>query len=197
MRYILITLFFLSTLFASSTDDIKANFNTITKDVLNIVKDKTKEIQIRDKEVIDIITPMFDFKLMARLTLGKLWRKLDKNTQNKFVDIYIKRMKQSYSSKLNSYSDEKIVINYAKQLKSNRITLSTSIVSKTDNLEITYKYYKTKHKLSNKNRWLVYDIIIKGSSVIKTDKKQFNDYLKEHNILELMDFLKNKLNIDA
>ncbi len=197
MRYIIITLFFFNTLLASPTDEIKINFNTITKDILNIVKDKTRKVNIREKEVIDIITPIFDFKSMARLSLGKLWKTLDKSTQTKFIDIYTKKTKQSYSSKLNNYSNERIVINYAKQLKPNRIILNTTLISSTDNMEVIYKYYKTKKKISNKNRWLIYDVIINNRSQVKSDKKQHYDYLKEHNILELIDSLKNKLNIDA
>ena len=59
-----------------------------------------------------------------------------------------------------------------------------------DKTEIIYKYHKPKKRIKNKNIWLVYDLIIDGVSIIKTDKAQFQAVLKEHTIDELMEKLR-------
>jgi phospholipid transport system substrate-binding protein len=99
-------------------------------------------------------------------------------------------MKQSYSSKIDKYTDEKIVINSIKQSKKTRVLLDSSLVGVDDNTPVIYKYYKPKKQMKNKEKWLIYDVVIAGVSIIKTDKAQFRAFLKEHSVNELMDKLK-------
>ena len=95
-------------------------------------------------------------------------------------------MQKSYSSKIDSYSNEKVRVVEIRQRKSNRITLITDIVSNTSNLKIIYKYYKPKRAKYDKDIWLIYDVEIMGVSILKSDKAQFREYLKSKTIKELM-----------
>ncbi len=176
--------------FSSQLEDIQINFKVMTKDVLSVVQNKTMTSDERNSKIVQIITPMFDFQLMAKLSLGKQWKQMTKKQQNEFIKLYVKRMKQSYSSKVDKYTDEKIIVNNIKQVKKTRITLNTSLVSSGDKLEVIYKFYKPRKQILNKNLWLVYDVIIAGVSVIKTDKAQFKAVLKEATINQLMERLK-------
>ena len=63
-------------LIANELDDIKSNFTNITNEILKIVQNKTIKADIRNDKIVKIITPMFDFRLMAKLSLGKKWRTL-------------------------------------------------------------------------------------------------------------------------
>ena len=99
-------------------------------------------------------------------------------------------MKKSYSAKIDKYTDEEILINSIKQPKKTRVTLNTSLVSAGDKLEVIYKFYKPKKQIKNKNVWLVYDVVIAGVSIIKTDKAQFRAVLKESSIDDLMERLR-------
>ena len=177
-------------IYATPIDDLKRCFTSTTDKVVDIVKNKDLNITIRNDKIIDIITPMFDFKLMAKLSLGRYWKTMILKKQEEFIKLYVKRMKQSYSSKIDKYTDEKIIVNSVKQVKKTRIVLNSSLVSVDDKLEVIYKFYKPRKQFGNKNRWLVYDVIIAGVSIIKTDKAQFKAVLKESSIDELMIKLK-------
>ncbi len=185
---LIITLVFSA--FSAEIEDIQVNFELMTKEVLAVVKNKTMISGDRNSAIVQIITPMFDFKLMAKLSLGIQWKQMTKIQQNEFIKLYVKRMKQSYSAKIDKYTDEKIIVNNIKQVKKTRITLNTSLVSSGDKLEVIYKFYKPRKQILNKNLWLVYDVIIAGVSVIKTDKAQFKAVLKEATINQLMERLK-------
>jgi len=171
-----------------------ANEQTILKDhfldtiekVIVIVKDKSLDKIERNSKIVQTLTPMFDFTLMAKLSLGKVWKKLDQKDQKKFVTLYVERMKQSYSSKIDAYSDEKVEVTQIKQSKSNRIELITNLISKENKLEIAYKFYKPKKLKMDKDRWLVYDVVLLGVSILKTDKAQFREFLQTKSIEELM-----------
>ena len=187
------TFIFMQNLLASEQIKVKTDFLKKINNVILIVEDTTLNKEQRNTKIVDTLTPIFDFELMAKLSLGKTWKTLNIQNREKFIDLYIKRMKQSYSSKIDAYKDEKVVITKINQLKSNRIALVTNLINKKTALEIEYKFYKPKKQKNKKNDWLIYDVVILGVSVIKTDKVQFKEYLQTHTITNLMDNLSKKL----
>ncbi len=182
------------------TQSLAANEQTILKDhflnkideVILIVKDKTLEKPMRNSKIVETLTPMFDFTLMAKLSLGKKWKTLKSNDRKEFVKLYVERMKQSYSSKIDAYSDEQIEVTKIKQPKKSRIELVTNLMSKDNKLEISYKFYKPKRLKMDKDSWLIYDVVILGVSILKTDKAQFREYLQTKTIKDLMIQLQSK-----
>ena len=174
---------------ATQTDDLKAKFEKTTEKVIKVVQNKELKADDRNSKIVETITPMFDFELMAKLSLGKKWKELNPEAKEKFVGLYVNRMKQSYSSKVDKYTDEKIVVNSVKQVKANRMVLNTSLVGADNSTEVIYKFYLPKTAKENKDKWLAYDVVIAGVSIIKTDKAQFKAVLKESSIYELMDKL--------
>jgi phospholipid transport system substrate-binding protein len=190
MLKILISMFIVFNLYANQLDTIKSDFTTTIDKVVKIVKNKSVPKDIRNDKIVSSITPLFDFKLMAKLSLGRVWRTMSKSQQKEFVKLYVNRMKKSYSSKVDKYTDEKIIINNIKQIKSTRVILNTSLVGKDSNLEVIYKYYKPKKQKPNKKRWLIYDVVISGVSIIKADRKQFSEVLQDSSIDELIKKLK-------
>ena len=187
------TFIFMQNLLASEQIKVKTDFLKKIDNVILIVEDTTLNKEQRNTKIVDTLTPIFDFELMAKLSLGKTWKTLNIQNREKFIDLYIKRMKQSYSSKIDAYKDEKVVITKINQPKSNRIAIVTNLINKKTALEIEYKFYKPKKQKNKKNDWLIYDVVILGVSVIKTDKVQFKEYLQTHTITNLMDNLSKKL----
>ena len=182
-------IFIVSNIFANEQIQIKNELLTTIDKIVQTVEDKTLSKDERNSKIVSIVTPMFDFKLMAKLSLGKRWRQLDKQTQQKFVKLYVQRMKKSYSSKLDKYNGEKVKIEAIKQPKKNRIFIYTALVGNTNKLNVVYKYYKPKKQLKDKNRWIIYDVQIEGVSILKADRAQFNEYLQSHSIEDLMKLL--------
>jgi len=191
--FLLASLFILSqNLVASEQTILKDHFLNKIDEVIEIVKDKTLEKTLRNSKIVESLTPMFDFTLMAKLSLGKKWKTLKRSDRKEFVHLYVERMKQSYSSKLDAYSDEKIEVTKVKQPKKNRIELVTNLISNDNKLEISYKFYKPKNLKMDKDSWLIYDVVILGVSILKTDKAQFREYLQTKTISELMGQLQSK-----
>jgi len=190
---VLVSLFIFSqNLVANEQTILKDHFLNKIDDVITIVKDKTLEKTIRNGKIVESLTPMFDFTLMAKLSLGKKWKTLKNSDKKEFVHLYVERMKQSYSTKIDAYSDEKIEVTQINQPKKNRIELVTNLINKDNKLEISYKFYKPKNLKMDKDSWLIYDVVILGVSILKTDKAQFREYLQTKTIKELMNQLQSK-----
>ncbi len=142
----------------------------------------------KNKQIIEIVTPLFDFPLMAKLSLGrKYWPGLTKEERQRFTELFTKRLKESYLDKLNLYTDEKVVFKTPVQVK-RKIKIQTELVSKDNKISMLYKFHKSKHG------WLIYDIEIQGVSIISTYRSQFDQALSKGTIDELLLKLENPEN---
>ena len=182
-------LLFAQGLVADEQTELKEHFLKKIDEVILIVEDKKLSKDERNGNIVKSLTPMFDFELMAKLSLGSKWKELCAADKEKFVSLYVERMKQSYSAKIDAYKDEKVEVKKMEQPKADRITLVTDLISKTEKLEIVYKFHKPKASIAAKDSWLVYDVEILGVSILKTDIAQFREFLQTKSIAELMDAL--------
>jgi len=150
--------------------------------VISVLQKKELEIEAKKKEIVEIVTPIFDFSLMAKLTLGrKFWPSLAQEKKERFTELFIKRLKESYLQKLTryAYTDEKIVYNAPIQVKK-KIHIPTELISKDNKISMLYKLYKSKQN------WKIYDIEIEGVSIITTYRSQFNQVLSSGTIDDLL-----------
>ena len=185
---------FSTSLFANEQDDLKTHFLEELNDIIKIIEDPKLSKTERNSKIVAELTPMIDFKLMAKLSLGKKqWMKLSKEDQVKFVNLYVERMKNSYSSKIDSYENEEVKVTGVIR-KKNRISLETEIATVEKNLKVAYKFYKPKKRKANKDIWLIYDVEIIGISILKADKAQFKEFLRTKSIYDLMDALSKQTN---
>jgi len=152
--------------------------------VLALLQDKELDKAHRNEQITDIVVPLFDYKAMARLSLGKKhWSTLSQEQQTMFSDLFIKRLQNSYLDKLDLFSDEKIL--YGEPLaKGKKVHMPTTLVSKDSRIEMLYKFYRSK------KGWKIYDVEIGGVSVIQTYRSQFDEVLSEGTIDDLLEKLK-------
>ena len=164
--------------------DEKSDLLQITSEkigtVIQLLKNKTLDKQERNKRIVEVVNPFFDFKRMARLSLGKKhWVKMNKAQKKEFSALFVKRLQESYLEKLELYTDEDVVVENAKQVKK-RIHVLTRLVSKTDKKDMVYKFYKSRRG------WKVYDVVILGVSVVQTYRSQFNGLLRKGTIDDVL-----------
>ena len=155
---------------------------------LAVLQRKDLVQQEKNKEVVKIVEPIFDYDLMAKLTLGrKYWPGLSEKNKKEFTDLFVARLKGTYVDKLSLYTDEKVVYETPVQ-KGIKIQIPTSVVSKNKKIAMIYKLYKSS------DGWKIYDIEIEGVSLISTYRSQFYDILNKGTIDDLLLKLKNPEN---
>ena len=148
--------------------------------VFTVLQQKDLDQQAKKKEINEIVTPMFDFALMAKLTLGrKHWPNLPREKKEKFTELYIELLKTSYLDKLALYTDEKVIFDPPVQVKK-KVHIPTQLISKDRKTSILYKLYKSG------SDWKVYDLEIQGVSVIRSYRSQFGEILQNGTIDDLL-----------
>jgi phospholipid transport system substrate-binding protein len=148
--------------------------------VFAVLQKEDLEQKTKSNEIVEIVTPMFDFELMAKLSLGKKhWPGLTEENREKFTDLFIKKLRTSYLSKLTLYTDEKIIYEPPVQVKK-KVHISTYLISKDKKISMLYKFY------NSTNSWKIYDVEIQGVSIIRSYRSQFDQILQNGTIDELL-----------
>ena len=148
--------------------------------VFTVLENENLDQQAKKDEINAIVTPMFDFALMAKLTLGKkYWPRLPQEKKDKFTELYIELLKTSYLDKLALYTDEKVIFEPAAQVKK-KVHVPTQLISKDRKTSILYKLYKPA------DGWKVYDLEIQGVSIIRSYRSQFVQILQNGTIDDLL-----------
>ena len=147
---------------------------------LAVLQRKDLVQQEKNKEVVKIVEPIFDYDLMAKLTLGrKYWPGLSEKNRKEFTDLFVERLKGTYVDKLSLYTDEKVVYETPVQ-EGIKVQIPTSVISKNKKIAMMYKLYKSS------DGWKIYDIEIEGVSLISTYRSQFYDILGKGTIDDLL-----------
>jgi phospholipid transport system substrate-binding protein len=163
---------------------LQSNLNA----VFAVLENNDLEIQAKQKEIEAVVTPMFDFPLMAKLSLGKKhWTGLTSENKDRFTALFVKRLRQSYLDKLTAYTDEKVVYGSAVEVDK-KVHISTDLVSKGSKISMLYKLY------TSKSEWRIYDIEIQGVSIIRSYRSQFNEILKNGTFEDLIAKMEKPLN---
>ena len=147
---------------------------------IEVLQKKETDQQIKNREILEIVSPIFDFRLMAKLAMGReFWPGLTKEQKERYSKLFTDRLKSSYLDKLTLYTDEKVIYRAPVQ-DGRKIHIPTELVSKTDTVSMLYKMY------NSTQGWKIYDIEIQGVSVISTYRSQFKEILSNGTIDELL-----------
>jgi len=192
MNRILSTVLILLIMSTAVLADDKHEAQQIVKNKLDavfaVLNQQDIDQQAKKKEVDAIVTPMFDFELMAKLTLGKkYWPDLSEEKRARYIQLYINRLKTSYLDKLTLYTDEKVVFEPPVQVQK-KVQIPTQLVSKERRTSILYKLYKSDEA------WKVYDLEIQGVSIIRSYRSQFYEILQKGTIDDLLKKLEKPAN---
>ena len=165
---------------ADDKDVVKGLLESKIESAIAVLQKKDLDQQEKNEQIIKIVEPLFDFPLMAKLSLGrKYWPGLANEKRQRFTELFTKRLKASYLDKLTLYTDEKVVFKTPVQEK-RKIKIQTELVSKNNTISMLYKFHEST------NSWLIYDIEIQGVSIISTYRSQFDQVLSKGTIDELL-----------
>jgi phospholipid transport system substrate-binding protein len=156
--------------------------------VFAVLQKKDLAPQAKNNEVVEIVTPMFNFPLMAKLSLGrKYWSDLTQDKKDRFTELFVKRLRQSYLDKLTTYTDEEIIYEPPVEVKK-KIHIPTSLISKGKKISMLYKLYPSS------NIWKIYDIEIQGVSIIRSYRSQFREILQKGTFDDLLQRMQKSVN---
>ncbi len=160
--------------------------------ILRVLQAKDLDQQMKERIIDRIVSPFFDFPLMGQLALGRThWSKLNPAQREKFIGLFVVRLKALYMEKTTFYTNEKVVVKPGVQRK-NTIQIPMVLISSDKERSMLYKLHRDEpSKSKTAVRWKVYDVEIEGVSILLTYRSQFDDILRRGTVEDLLSQLEN------
>lgn len=177
---------------SSEASDVQDQLKASIDEILLILKDpalKGEENTGKRREKLrGTINKRFSFAKMSQLSLARHWKKRTDQEKKDFIALFGQLLEDTYVSKIESYTDEKVVFD-KELIKKKKAQISTKIVTDTVEIPIDYRMYLTKS-----GEWMVYDMVIEGVSLVGNYRTQFDQILQKDSYEKLVEDLKKKIN---
>ena len=171
---------------ASVTDEVKRTVDEVVRVVADKELKKPQNEAKRRQLVKAAVGRIFDYEEMAKRSLATHWNTRTPTERKEFVQLFATLLENSYAGKIESYNQEKIV--YLKETLDGEYAevRSKVVTAKRDEYALDYR-------LMNKGgKWLVYDVVIEGVSLVSNYRSQFNKIITGQGYGELVKKLRTK-----
>jgi phospholipid transport system substrate-binding protein len=144
------------------------------------------QAEARRAQLRRIAEEIFDFPDTARRALGPHWSARSPQQQQEFVRLFSELLERSYFSKIDNYQGERV--NYTGEtIKGDEAVVKTSIALRSGaDVPVEYRMH-----LAN-GRWLVYDVVVEGVSLVSNYRTQFNKIVQTESYDALVQRLRAK-----
>ena len=195
MKKYLIKLLFLAVFFSINSIAALGPEDLVRKtaeDVLFAIK-ADEEIQKGDKEKIyklaeEKILPNFDFERVARLVLGRAWRSASDEQKKEFIVQFRTLLLKTYTVALSKYKNQTIEFKPTRMSDTDEIVIVKTEITQSGGQPIRVNYALSK----NSGKWLVFDIVIEGVSLVTNYRSQFSSEIKRNGMDTLIKKLSKK-----
>jgi phospholipid transport system substrate-binding protein len=179
--------FFSGQAFAGAvTEDVKKTVDQVVSIVSNPDYKKARNESKKRAALKSAIGRIFNYGEMAKRSLGVNWKARTNAEQKEFVSLFSTLLENSYAGKIESYNNEKIVYNGETVNGTYAEVKSRVITAKRDEFTLDYRLMR------EGNRWMVYDVVIEGVSLVSNYRSQFNKIIVNQGYGELVKKLRSK-----
>ena len=170
---------------ATPLEQLRAQIDRVIK-VLEDPELKKASSATRRAAVRKIADEIFDFQETAKRSLARHWQPRTPAERDEFVKLFADLLERSYISKIELYGGEKVAY-LGDSVDGEGATVRTKILTK-GGAEVPIDY----RMLKRGDRWLVYDVIIEGVSLVANYRTQFNKIIQTSSYAELVKKMKVK-----
>jgi phospholipid transport system substrate-binding protein len=165
------------------TDNVKQ----VIEKALDILQNPSYQGEARRQMVKGIVDPHFDYREMAKRSLGATWGKLSAGQRDEFVHLFSQLLEASYSDKIEKYA-QRVRIDYTGEILDGEYAeVRTVVVKANDRIPMNYRL------LNEAKGWMVYDVVIEGVSLVSNYQSQFRRIIQESSYAELVNRLRTKV----
>ena len=168
------------------TDQLRGQVDRVLKlldDPALKAPDKAKDRRVAVRKVADDI---FDFGETAKRSLGRHWAARTPQERDEFVQLFGDLLERSYISKIELYGGEKIQY-VGDKIEGETAIVQSKLLTKTGG-EVPIEY----RMLKKGERWLVYDVVIEGVSLVANYRTQFNKIIQTSSFQDLVKKMKTR-----
>ncbi|MGH7279136.1 MAG: MlaC/ttg2D family ABC transporter substrate-binding protein [Candidatus Rokuibacteriota bacterium] len=171
---------------AAPLDQLKAQIDRVLRTLEDPELRQEGKAQERRTAVRNIANDFFDYGETARRSLARHWAPRTPVEREEFVQLFGDLLERSYISRIELYAGEKIAF-VGDSVDGDQAVVRTRIITKSgSDVPIDYRMHR------KDDRWLVYDVMVEGISLVSSYRTQFNKIIQSSSFQELVRKLRIK-----
>ena len=151
----------------------------LARDPALATPDATRQRRVAIRQVVDGV---IDFPAMAERALGRHWEARTAEEREEFVRVFSDLLETIYVTEIERHGEQ--AVSYVNEsVRGGDATIQTRIGGKVET-RVDYRMHV------RSDRWLVYDVLIGGLSIVENFRSQLNRMLRESSYATLMEKLR-------
>lgn len=145
---------------------------------------KVAERRARVRKIADEV---FDYAEMSKRSLGVHWQQLAQGDRERFMRSFSDLLDRAYFEKIDSYNGEKVRYLDPKIEGTQAMVPTRVTTEKGTDVPVEYRMHR------DSGRWMVYDVIIEGVSLVSNYRAQFDRIIRTASAEELIKRLESQV----
>ena len=139
----------------------------------------------RRQFIEDIIRYRVSYEDAAQRALGLQWKRLTDSERQEYVSLFMHLLRDMLANNIDQYYDEEML--YLSERRHDRFAeVRTNLVGSKVNTSLYFR-------LGNQSgQWLIYDVVIDGTSLIRSYKAQFARIIRDDSYAALIEKMKQR-----
>lgn len=146
------------------------------------IKDEDKEKKVQSK-----VREFFDFPTLARLSLGRHWRRVTAAQQQEFSSLFIELVEDSYIRRSRDLVGNYELTFTGEQITGDRAKVTCRVARRDADVDILYELHKKDGK------WMIFNIVLDNVDLIQNYQSQFNQIIQKQGWNKLIELMQKKL----
>jgi phospholipid transport system substrate-binding protein len=169
----------------SPTESVKNTINDLLFILGNEALKQPGRFEERRQQIEQVIRHRVNFEQMAQRSLGAPWTRLNDTERQEFVSLFVELIRDAVANKIDQYYDDQVFY-LVEQREGSFAEVRTNLSGpKVD----TSLDFRLEHHSGD---WLVYDVVIDGSSSVKNYRTQFGRIIRDHAYAGLVEKMKQR-----
>lgn len=168
---------------------VAAATNGVIQELMKTSPDERDPLMV-ERLVENYILPAIDQEKIAMGALGKYWRNATPEERQRFITIFRERQMKTYGGAFKAFSGETLAFSETRYSPDNSraVVKGEFTQSSGAKVPVDFRLYLNK----DTKKWLVYDAVISGLSMVQTYRTQLADRLQTISLAELLVELENE-----
>ena len=154
--------------------------------MISVLSNKSLSVQQKHKKVYDILDEAVDWDEVAKRVLGVHWRRRTPKERERFKELFKDFVEAKYAKRFEMYSGEKVTFG-KETVEGNYASVVVKVETKQNRT-----FTMENRMILEGGRWLVYDILIEGISMVNNYRTQINNIIAKRSFNGLIKILEKK-----
>jgi phospholipid transport system substrate-binding protein len=134
----------------------------------------------RFEALLPVVTASFDFPFIARLAVGRYWRKLEEAQQQALITALTRMSAATYARNFDSFSGQRFETVELKQSRKDKAVVKTLLIAAREKVDLDYICRKTS------DGWKIVSVAARGVNDLSMKRAEYTRFLEDHDITALI-----------